>query len=135
MSKPGGVWAANPPPLPHWESGGTGVHRWQGGGTLRNQALQEHSPASRAQHDGGGASCHCRCWVQHRRQHPQSCGACTVTAAPGVAPRVRRDASMAVASRPLIRKARFVVAGHCRYATAMRGHARLTVPEPSGNSP
>src|SRR5207248_5040988 len=27
------------------------------------------------------------------------------------------------------------VAGHCRYATAMRGHALLTVPGPSGNSP
>ena len=37
--------------------------------------------------------------------------------------------------RSLIRKLPFVVVGHCRYATAMRGHALLTVPGPSGNSP
>ena len=32
-------------------------------------------------------------------------------------------------------KVYFAVAGHCRYATAMRGHTLFTVPEPSDNSP
>ena len=38
-------------------------------------------------------------------------------------------------ARELARIVQTCVAGHCRYATAMRGHALLTVPGPSGNSP